>query len=64
MPLISLSPNLAKDRPEQPVLVFADDNRSMGLMVDEIVDRITGANINGLCVATSPVSWGPIGVDT
>ena len=42
MPLVAISaPNLNRLPSEtQPVLVFADDNRVMGLMVDEIVDVV------------------------
>lgn len=39
MPLVALS-GMAGDGPRQPVLVFADRDRSMGLMVDEIVDVV------------------------
>jgi two-component system chemotaxis sensor kinase CheA len=42
MPLVALSSNLTTDNAHQPVLVFNDHDRdrSMGLMVDEIVDVI------------------------
>jgi two-component system, chemotaxis family, sensor kinase CheA len=40
MPLIALSGNLDTAKPSQPILVFNDGDRSMGLMVDEIVDVI------------------------
>ena len=40
MPLVSLSGVTDPDRSHQPVLVFADGERSMGLMVDEIVDVV------------------------
>jgi two-component system chemotaxis sensor kinase CheA len=40
MPLVALSGELQTDTPRQPVLVFNDGDRSMGLMVDEIVDVI------------------------
>jgi two-component system, chemotaxis family, sensor kinase CheA len=40
MPLVALSGNSGTDKPRQPVLVFNDHNRSMGLMVDEIVDVV------------------------
>jgi two-component system chemotaxis sensor kinase CheA len=33
-------PGIDRDTASQPVLVFADDNRSMGLMVDEILDVV------------------------
>jgi two-component system, chemotaxis family, sensor kinase CheA len=40
MPLIALAENLDTTKPRQSVLVFNDGDRSMGLMVDEIVDVI------------------------
>ena len=40
MPLVALSGMLDETRPRQPLLVFTDRNRSMGLMVDEIVDVV------------------------
>ena len=40
MPLVALSGMLSDERPRQPVLVFTDRDRSMGLMVDEIVDVV------------------------
>jgi two-component system chemotaxis sensor kinase CheA len=40
MPLVALSGNLDMAKPRQSVLVFNDGDRSMGLMVDEIVDVI------------------------
>jgi two-component system, chemotaxis family, sensor kinase CheA len=40
MPLVALSGHSGTDRPRQPVLVFNDHDRSMGLMVDEIVDVV------------------------
>ncbi len=40
MPLIALSGSLESEKPRQPVLVFNDGDRSMGLMVDEIVDVV------------------------
>jgi two-component system, chemotaxis family, sensor kinase CheA len=40
MPLVALSGNVDTEKPRQPVLVFNDGDRSMGLMVDEIVDVI------------------------
>jgi two-component system, chemotaxis family, sensor kinase CheA len=40
MPLVPLSADLDTKRPHQPVLVFNDQNRTMGLMVDEIVDVV------------------------
>jgi two-component system, chemotaxis family, sensor kinase CheA len=40
MPLVALSGNLDAEKPRQSVLVFNDGDRSMGLMVDEIVDVI------------------------
>jgi two-component system chemotaxis sensor kinase CheA len=39
MPLIAM-PGVAGDTPTQAVLVFADANRSMGLMVDAILDVV------------------------
>ncbi len=40
MPLVALSDNPDTDKPHQPVLVFNDHDRSMGLMVDEIIDVV------------------------
>jgi two-component system chemotaxis sensor kinase CheA len=40
MPLVSLGEPSDPDRTHQPVLVFADRERSMGLMVDEIIDVV------------------------
>ncbi len=40
MPLVALSGNLDTTKPRQSVLVFTDGDRSMGLMVDEIIDVV------------------------
>jgi two-component system chemotaxis sensor kinase CheA len=40
MPLISIGGGTDDSKPTQPLLVFADGERSMGLMVDEIVDVV------------------------
>ena len=40
MPLVALSDNLDTEKPRQSVLVFNDGDRTMGLMVDEIVDVV------------------------
>jgi len=40
MPLAGLAEGLAPDKPRQVALVFAEQSRSVGLMVDEIVDVI------------------------
>jgi two-component system chemotaxis sensor kinase CheA len=40
MPLVALSDHLDSEKPRQSVLVFSDGDRSMGLMVDEIVDVV------------------------
>jgi two-component system chemotaxis sensor kinase CheA len=40
MPLVALSGSVDGTRPRQSVLVFADGEHSMGLMVDEIVDVV------------------------
>jgi two-component system chemotaxis sensor kinase CheA len=40
MPLVSLSGSIDETRPRQPLLVFTDRDRSMGLMVDEIIDVV------------------------
>ena len=40
MPLVSLVPGTSSNDGEQSVLVFADDNKHMGLMVDQIVDIV------------------------
>jgi two-component system chemotaxis sensor kinase CheA len=40
MPLVAMSSQVDVDKPRQPVLVFNDGDRTMGLMVDEIVDVV------------------------
>jgi two-component system chemotaxis sensor kinase CheA len=40
MPLVAFAGNTDTTKPRQPVLVFNDGDRSMGLMVDEIVDVV------------------------
>ncbi len=40
MPLIPFGPDIDMTAPRQPVLVFTDGERSMGLMVDEIIDVV------------------------
>ncbi|MBO6676529.1 MAG: hybrid sensor histidine kinase/response regulator [Rhizobiales bacterium] len=41
MPLVKVTDNMQlRDKGTQPMLVFADEHRSMGLMVDEIVDIV------------------------
>jgi two-component system chemotaxis sensor kinase CheA len=40
MPLVRMSESLDAASPTQPVLVFVDGGRAMGLMVDEIIDVI------------------------
>jgi two-component system chemotaxis sensor kinase CheA len=40
MPLIALSGSVDEEKPHQAVLVFTDRDRSMGLMVDEIIDVV------------------------
>ena len=40
MPLVALSDKLDSEKPRQSVLVFADGDRTMGLMVDEIIDVV------------------------
>jgi two-component system, chemotaxis family, sensor kinase CheA len=40
MPLIALSGTIDAEKPHQAVLVFTDRDRSMGLMVDEIIDVV------------------------
>jgi two-component system chemotaxis sensor kinase CheA len=40
MPLVAFSGTLDSEKPRQSVLVFNDGDRSMGLMVDEIVDVV------------------------
>ena len=40
MPLVALAGNLDAEKPRQSVLVFNDGDRTMGLMVDEIVDVV------------------------
>ncbi|MBN8875140.1 MAG: chemotaxis protein CheW [Rhodospirillales bacterium] len=40
MPLVSLSGSVDESRSRQPLLVFTDRDRSMGLMVDEIIDVV------------------------
>jgi two-component system, chemotaxis family, sensor kinase CheA len=40
MPLIGIGGDLAQDKETQPLLVFADGDRSLGLMVEEIIDVV------------------------
>jgi two-component system chemotaxis sensor kinase CheA len=40
MPLISIDAGLDQQMPTQPLLVFAEGERTMGLMVDEIIDVV------------------------
>jgi two-component system chemotaxis sensor kinase CheA len=40
MPLIAIDGALDQDKPTQPLLVFAEGERIMGLMVDEIIDVV------------------------
>jgi two-component system chemotaxis sensor kinase CheA len=40
MPLVQMSGVAVQTQGSQPVLVFADDGRSMGLVVDEIIDIV------------------------
>jgi two-component system chemotaxis sensor kinase CheA len=40
MPLIAIDGSLDSERPTQPLLVFAEGDRTMGLMVDEIIDVV------------------------
>ncbi len=40
MPLIAIGGGIDQQKPTQPLLVFADGDRTMGLMVDEIVDVV------------------------
>jgi two-component system chemotaxis sensor kinase CheA len=40
MPLIAIDGGTGSDKPTQPLLVFADGERIMGLMVDEIIDVV------------------------
>jgi two-component system chemotaxis sensor kinase CheA len=40
MPLVSMSGDMDESKPRQPLLVFTDRDRSMGLMVDEIIDVV------------------------
>jgi two-component system, chemotaxis family, sensor kinase CheA len=40
MPLLSLSGSIDPERAKHPALVFADDERSMGLLVDAIIDVV------------------------
>jgi two-component system chemotaxis sensor kinase CheA len=40
MPLISIDSGTDHERPNQPLLVFAEGERIMGLMVDEIIDVV------------------------
>jgi two-component system, chemotaxis family, sensor kinase CheA len=40
MPLVSMSGGIDESRGRQPLLVFTDRERSMGLMVDEIIDVV------------------------
>ena len=40
MPLVPMQGEIDRERAQQPVLVFADGDRCMGLVVDEIVDVV------------------------
>lgn len=40
MPLIAIDGGIDQSRPTQPLLVFAEGERTMGLMVDEIIDVV------------------------
>ena len=40
MPLVEIEGAKVRDQGSQPILVFADDGRSMGLVVDEIIDIV------------------------
>ena len=40
MPLIAIDGGIDQQRPTQPLLVFAEGDRIMGLMVDEIIDVV------------------------
>ena len=40
MPLIAIDGSLDQQTPAQPLLVFAEADRTMGLMVDEIIDVV------------------------
>jgi two-component system chemotaxis sensor kinase CheA len=40
MPLIAIDPAIDQEKPTQPLLVFTEGDRIMGLMVDEIVDVV------------------------
>ena len=40
MPLVEIEGAKVRDQGSQPILVFADDGRAMGLVVDEIIDIV------------------------
>jgi two-component system chemotaxis sensor kinase CheA len=40
MPLVEIEDAKVREQGSQPILVFADDGRSMGLVVDEIIDIV------------------------
>ena len=40
MPLVQMNGVTVQTQGSQPILVFADDGRSMGLVVDEIIDIV------------------------
>jgi two-component system chemotaxis sensor kinase CheA len=40
MPLIAIDGGIDQQKPTQPLLVFAEGDRTMGLMVDEIIDVV------------------------
>ena len=40
MPLVAIDPTIDQETPTQPLLVFAEGDRIMGLMVDEIIDVV------------------------
>ena len=45
MPLIAIDASIDQQKPTQPLLVFAEGDRTMGLMVDEIID-VVEANLD------------------
>ena len=57
MPLIALSGVVNEENSRQPLLVFADKERTMGLMVDQIVDVVE----DQLCIELSGARPGLLG---
>ena len=56
MPLVQMAGVSSRPSGAQPILVFADDGRSMGLVVDEIID-IVEERLNIEVAGTRTAFW-------